>query len=237
MRASLYVEGTAGEQIVIDTGPEFRLQALRAGITRLDAVFLTHAHADHVHGLDDLRPFCYKVPIPVYGNQYTLEELRKRFSYVFKHTQKGGGKPRIIPLVARKPIPIGALTLTPVPIKHGILNILGWEIREHAGDRVKGTVLYLTDTSRIPDTCFTLIHHPDILIIGGLRVMPHKTHFTFDEALSVALTINVPQVFLTHICHEHTHQEIETYCRHFQHARGLNNISMQPAYDGLELEL
>ncbi|MDR3333999.1 MAG: MBL fold metallo-hydrolase [Treponema sp.] len=231
MRASLYVKGNAGERVVIDTGPEFRLQAIRAGITHLDAVFLTHAHADHVHGLDDLRPLCYERPIPIYGSYDTLEELRERFSYVFKHTQKGGGKPRIIPRVTRKPVRIGALTFTPIPVQHGMLHILGWEIRETPGD----TALYITDTNRISDTCFHLIHRPGILIIGGLRVRAHGTHFTFDEALSAAVKMKARKVFLTHICHEHSHQEIKKHCQTFR--QGMPEISMEPAYDGLELEL
>jgi phosphoribosyl 1,2-cyclic phosphate phosphodiesterase len=231
MRASLYIEGNRGEGAVIDTGPEFRLQAIQARIPRLDGIFLTHAHADHVHGLDDIRPFCCEQSIPVYGNQYTLEELKERFSYIFKNTQRGGGKPRITLTVVSEPVPIGGLTFTPVPVKHGVLDILGWKISE-ARNRV--TAVYLTDTSRIPDASFQLIHQPDVLIIDGLRVRPHETHFSFLEALEAALQIHAQQVYLTHICHDHSHQEIEDFCRTFQKKRGITGV-IQPAYDGLEL--
>ncbi|MHB9294060.1 putative phosphoribosyl 1,2-cyclic phosphate phosphodiesterase [Hollandina sp. SP2] len=244
MRSSLYIEGRTGERAVIDTGPEFRLQAIRAGITRLDAVFLTHAHADHVHGLDDLRPLCrepHEKPIPVYSNRYTIAELRERFSYAFRHTQQGGGKPRINPRVIRKPVRIGALSFTPIPVKHGILDILGWKIAETRDDEgftgSSGEAVYLTDTSMIPDMSLDLIRSPEVLIIGGLRVHPHETHFTFHEALQVGFQIHSRRVYLTHICHEHSYQEIEAYCRTFQAAQGCTGIYMGSAYDGLELEV
>ncbi|MDR0721815.1 MAG: MBL fold metallo-hydrolase [Treponema sp.] len=245
MRSSLYIEGRAGERAVIDTGPEFRLQAIRAGITRLDAVFLTHAHADHVHGLDDLRPLCrehHEKSMPVYSNRYTIEELRERFSYVFRHTQQGGGKPRINPQVIQETVRIGALSFTPIPVKHGILDIVGWKIvetrlEEGGAQEPAGEAVYLTDTSMIPDTSLDLIRSPDVLIIGGLRVRPHETHFTFHEALQVALQIHSPRVYITHICHKHSYQEIEAYCRTFQVAQSCTEIFMGSAYDGLELEV
>ncbi|MDR1030902.1 MAG: MBL fold metallo-hydrolase [Treponema sp.] len=242
MRSSLYIEGRAGERVVIDTGPEFRLQALRAGITRLDAVFLTHPHADHVHGLDDLRPLCRdlnKKPIPVYGNRYTIEELRERFSYIFRHTQYGGGKPRINPRVIRKPVRVGALSFTPIPVKHGILDIVGWKIAEleEGQTQERGGAVYLTDTSMIPDTSLDLIHSPEVLIIGGLRVRPHETHFTFDEALQVALQIHSQRMYLTHICHEHSYRDINAYCHTFQVDQDCTGVSMGSAYDGLEVEV
>lgn len=217
---------------MIDTGPEFRLQGLRANITKLDGVFLTHAHADHVHGLDDLRPFCYDKPMPVYANQYTLDELRERFSYVFKDTQKGGGKPRITPIIASEPIRIGRLTFTPIPVKHGVLDILGWSIGEDPGK----TAVYLTDTSNIPEDSFRLISKPEAAVIGGLRNSPHETHFSFAQALAAGLRIGAPHIYLTHICHDHSHQEIEAFCRSFQKARNIAGI-MQPGYDGQELLL
>ncbi|GHV94659.1 MBL fold metallo-hydrolase [Spirochaetia bacterium] len=247
MRASLYIEGNSGEAAVIDTGPEFRLQALRAGIRRLDAVFLTHAHADHLHGLDDVRPLSQEKPLPVYCDRPALEELKERFSYVFKITQRGGGKPNIIPAEIAAPAPgvwiavnIGNLRLSPIPVKHGALDILGWRIDEggssQADDSTR-TAVYLTDTSAIPDTSLPLIGSPEILIIDGLRTKPHETHFNFEQALHTALGLGAKQVFLTHICHDYTHQKIEEYCRNFMQERELKGISMGPAFDGLELEL
>jgi phosphoribosyl 1,2-cyclic phosphate phosphodiesterase len=232
MRASLYIEGAGGERAVIDTGPEFRLQAIRAGINKLDALFLTHSHADHIHGLDDLRPLCYERPIPVYGNRQTLTELRRRFSYVFKRTQQGGGKPRIILKAVRDQVRIGGLTFIPVPIKHGRLDILGWKITQEGKE--EAPAVYLTDVSHIPRSSLDLIRNPAALFIGGLRARPHETHFTFSQALIAARNLGAKQTCLTHICHEHSHQAIEEYCRAFQKQPG---GTMGPAYDGLELTL
>lgn len=233
MRASLYIEGPGGERAVIDTGPEFRLQALRARIPRLDGIFLTHAHADHVHGLDDIRPFCWEKAIPVYGSRHTLEELRERFSYVFKDTQQGGGKPRITPIEVSEPILMGGLTFTPIPVKHGALDILGWKISEAYH---RAAAVYLTDTSGIPETSLGLIQSPGVLIIDGLRLRPHETHFSFLEALEAAQRIQAQEVYLTHICHDYSHQEIEEFCRKFREERGISGV-IHPAYDGLEIFL
>ncbi|MDR3145305.1 MAG: MBL fold metallo-hydrolase, partial [Treponema sp.] len=216
-------------------------QALRAGITRLDAVLLTHAHADHLHGLDDVRPLCREKPLPLYANDSTLEEMRERFSYIFKETQLGGGKPRIMPLPARKPFRIGGLTISPVPVKHGDLDILGWKIGE--GDETAGgeapvrTAVYLTDTSGIPAASLELVRRPDLLIIGSLRERPHATHFSFEEALSAAAAMEARRVYLTHLSHNHPHGEIEDFCRLFQRNRSLTDTPMAPAHDGLELDL
>jgi phosphoribosyl 1,2-cyclic phosphate phosphodiesterase len=235
LRASLYIQGGQGERALIDTGPEFRLQAIQAGIKRLDALFLTHPHADHIHGMDDVRPLSREKPLPVYGNGGTIRELRERFSYVFQETQRGGGKPRILPEEVSRPLRIGGLSFSPVPVKHGNLDILGWKIEE---DGVSGGgALYLTDTSEIPESSRPLTVRPEILIIGGLRQRPHETHFSFEQALDEAVKMGARHTWLTHICHEHSHREIADYCRHYRERKGLSGITMEPAYDGLELRL
>jgi phosphoribosyl 1,2-cyclic phosphate phosphodiesterase len=235
LRASLYIEGKRGERAVIDTGPEFRLQAIQAGISRLDALFLTHPHADHIHGMDDVRPLSREKPLPVYGNRETIRELRDRFSYVFRETQRGGGKPRLLPEEVSGTVRIGGLSFTPIPVKHGTLDIFGWKIEE-AGAGNAGA-LYLTDTSEIPESSRPLTGRPEILIIGGLRKRPHETHFTFEQALDAAVAMGARRSWLTHICHDHFHREIEGYCRAYREEKGLNDLSMEPAYDGLELKL
>jgi phosphoribosyl 1,2-cyclic phosphate phosphodiesterase len=244
MRSSLYIEGAGDERVIIDTGPEFRLQALRAGITRLDAVFLTHAHADHVHGLDDIRSLSYEQEIPVYGNTYTLEEVKERFSYVFKDTQRGGGKPRIqLRPVVSEPVRIGNLSLTPLPVKHGALDILGWKISEGSPSAEAGNeggvpfAVYLTDTSDIPPSTMASAFGPEALIIGALRMRPHQTHFNFPQALSAGLAMGARRVYLTHICHDYSHTDIEAYCRNFGKEQGADSVFLGPAYDGMEISL
>ena len=250
MRSSIYIEGQNGEKALIDAGPEFRLQAVRAGITRLDAIFLTHAHADHIHGLDDVRPLCRDKPLTVYGNEQTISEVKERFSYIWAETQMGGGKPRLTLIVVNPSVPIniGSLSFTPVPVKHGILDILGWEVEEKSSPDKK-RLLYLTDTSAIPPETRRQLSAGTsrIIIIGGLRQRPHETHFCFEQALNTALDIGAKEVYLTHICHDHSHNEIEEFCRNFTHTPGqqekpgsvseIDKIEIHPAQDGLEIIL
>jgi len=248
MRSSVYIEGAGGERVLIDAGPEFRLQALRAGISGLDAIFLTHSHADHLHGLDDVRPLSREKPLPIYGNEQTIAEMKERFSYVFCATaQLGGGKPRLSPQVVDGPVHIGALTFTPVPVKHGVLDILGWEVGEDSPPESGKSFLYLTDTSAIPASSLERFQSPSknsrrVIIIGGLRVRPHETHFTFEEALNAAVSLGAKEVYLTHLAHEHSHAELEGFCRRFiesqrDSGRNLEGMVIHPAWDGLEISL
>jgi phosphoribosyl 1,2-cyclic phosphate phosphodiesterase len=232
MRASLLVEGADGGAAVIDTGPEFRLQAIRAGIRRLDAVFLTHAHADHLHGLDDVRPLTRKKPLPVYGCRATLDEVAERFSYAFRETQMGGGKPRIRLVEVGGPVSLGGLRFTPLQVKHGRLDILGWRI-----DEGKAAAVYLTDVSEIPPAARQLARSPEVLIIDGLRARPHETHLSFEQALTEAVNLGARRTFLTHICHDYSHQAINKYCRTFIKTRRLQGISMEAAWDELVISV
>ncbi|WP_304222506.1 MBL fold metallo-hydrolase [Gracilinema caldarium] len=243
-RASLLIRGNTGECCVIDTGPEFRLQAIRAGIQHLDAVFLTHAHADHLHGLDDVRPLSVHTPLNVFGNRPTIHELTERFSYIFRETQIGGGKPRIIPTILDPEWPehkqqhttedpeasvsIGGLRFTPLPVYHGRLHILGWLVEE-AGRRCA----YLTDVSQIPKETLLLLAQLDILIIGALRKLPHPTHFSFDQALDIINLVRPRQAYLTHLCHDYFHTAIFEYLLE----QGFSQNYVAPAYDGLRLML
>ena len=273
-RSSVYIEGSGGEGILIDAGPEFRLQALRAGIKALDGIFLTHSHADHIHGLDDVRPLSRDKPIPVYGNEQTISEMIERFSYVFDpgKSQQGGGKPKLNPRVVDSPVSpvhIGSLSVTAAPVKHGMLDILGWEVREklpreklpreksplekspleNANGSAAGpekSFLYLTDTSAIPPATMAQFsgdsRQERIIIIGGLRVRPHETHFSFEQALNAVIGLEAKAIYLTHICHSHSHEEIEEFCLDFRKnhqasARKSETTEIHPARDGLELSL
>ncbi|HTX74011.1 MAG TPA: MBL fold metallo-hydrolase [Rectinemataceae bacterium] len=228
LRSSIHIDAD-GTSLVIDTGPEFRLQSLRAGIRSLDLILLTHAHADHIAGLDDIRPLSHDRILPIYGNAATLEEAMQRYSYAFAPLQSGGGLPRF----ELRPAPAGGIEvgaapgtrhrLVPVPLLHGILPILGWRI---------GGFAYLTDCSEIPEPSRRLLEGIEILVIDGLRLAPHETHFSVDQALEAALSLGARETWLTHINHEHGHAELEAYCAAHGHGAGL-----RPAWDGLVLEL
>jgi phosphoribosyl 1,2-cyclic phosphate phosphodiesterase len=218
-RASIWVY-TRSTSIVVDTGPEFRLQALRAGIDRLDAVLLTHAHADHLHGLDDVRPLCRHQSIPLYGNKVQIGEARERFSYIFRHTQTGGGKPLVDFLeVGREGFEVGDLTVLPIPLMHGRLETTGYRI---------GNLAYLTDCSAIPETSYALLEGTKVVIVDALRFTTHETHFSVDEAIEVIERIGPDRSYLTHICHAVGHEELSAYLR---------GKKIEPAFDGLSFDL
>jgi phosphoribosyl 1,2-cyclic phosphate phosphodiesterase len=220
LRSSLLIE-EGSSSIVIDTGTDFRLQALRSNMMRLDAVLLTHAHADHLNGLDDVRPFCRGSAIPVYGNMPALDELRERFSYIFRTGQRGGGKPKIRPIAVDTRefrIPGFDTSVLPVPVCHGTLQILGFRI---------GGWAYVTDCSRIPAESYPLLEALDVLVIDALRHRPHETHFSVQQALREIELIRPKRSFFTHLCHEVEHGELEeTLPKH-----------IRPAYDGLSFTI
>ena len=217
-RSSIIVETEAG-RLLVDTAPDLRTQLLREKIGKIDGVLYTHAHADHLHGIDDLRAFTLSHDLPLYGPGDVLEEIRCRFPYIFKETrQKGGGKPRL------KLIPVGeafsliGLTITPVPVFHGIIPIYGYRFDDFA---------YITDCSRIPDASFSLLDNCKAMILGGLRYEPHETHFSIDEACGVIKKTGPGRAWLTHICHDVDHDTLEHELP--EH--------IKPAYDGLSFRI
>jgi phosphoribosyl 1,2-cyclic phosphate phosphodiesterase len=200
-RASAFIQ-TGAASLLIDTATEFRLQAVKAGIRRIDAILLTHAHADHIHGLDDLRPLTRQHSIPIYGNPSSLNELAQRFNYIFRETQAGGGKPHIsLHEVGSSAFDAAGVRVQPVPLRHGALDILGWRV---------GGFAYLTDVSEIPDSSRGLFEDLDLLVIGALRRRPHPTHFTVAQALDEIRRIRPKRAYLTHICHDLEHAELES---------------------------
>jgi phosphoribosyl 1,2-cyclic phosphate phosphodiesterase len=206
--------------VLIDTSPDFRAQALRAGFRRLDAVLYTHAHADHILGLDDLRPFNYRRTdqIPIYARPDALETIQRVFRYVFESVNDcGGGIPRIqaIPLDDAG-VDLFGLHFAPVPILHGNRTIVGFRF---------GGAAYLTDHSEIPAASLEMLRGLDVLFLDALRHVPHPTHSTVERSLAWVSELRPRNAYFTHICHDLLHEE--------------TNRSLPPqvqlAYDGLEI--
>ena len=213
-RASVWIKSDS-VSILVDTSTDFREQALRAGMTTLDAVLFTHTHADHLHGLDDVRSLTWDKPLPLYASEGTEAEIRCRFDYIFRETQKGGAKPKVFfRRLNTEPVDIAGLQVTPVPIYHGSLSILGFRIGEFA---------YITDCSKIPDTSYPLLEGTKTLVIGALRHKPHATHFTVEEAVAESRRIGAIRTYLTHICHDLDHHTLKASLP----------PGIEPAYDGL----
>ena len=216
---------TQGLRILIDIGPDFRRQALREGIRHIDAVLFTHHHFDHVGGIDDLRPFLFKNrrPVPCYARRNTVEVLQKMFTYIFEDGSYPG-----VPNLALQTVD-GPFTVTgrsdsscsvsviPIDAYHGSLPLFGYRI---------GKFAYLTDTNRIPEESFDLLHGLDVLVLDALREEGHPTHFSFDEAIRAAQRIDARRTYFTHMTHSTLHADAE--------ARLPEGIRL--GYDGLVFE-
>jgi phosphoribosyl 1,2-cyclic phosphate phosphodiesterase len=204
---------------LIDTTPDFRTQALRAGIDHLDAVLFTHAHADHLLGLDDVRPFnmLHKVSIPVYGSPETVAAIKRCFVYVFEDTQKESAVPRLEVLTLDgSPFDLFGLEIVPVPVLHGRATIYGFRF---------GRAAYITDQSEIPAPSMELLRGLDVLFLDALRHRFHPTHSTVQHALGYVEKLAPARAYFTHICHDLPHEFTESTLP--QHVR--------LAYDTLEI--
>lgn len=188
--------------VVIDTSTEFRLQIVQNDIKRLDAVLFSHSHADHVHGLDDIRQFnkMQRTTIPCYGDAATLGDIRRKYDYVFKTTQAGGGKPDITLHEVNGDFELFGRTVIPLPIKHGVLDILGYRV---------GELAYITDASAVPAATMEKLNGLDVLIINALRYIPHPTHFSVGQAIRIIEELRPRIAYLTHIGHLLEHERLE----------------------------
>jgi phosphoribosyl 1,2-cyclic phosphate phosphodiesterase len=190
--------------VVIDTGPDFRQQALNAGIKHVDAVFYTHSHADHILGLDDLRPLSFVTyrqsgPLPLHATAETRQVLEHIYSYHFSPDSKYPTRAKAtLKEVNAAPIPIHEVAFTPIPVLHGELPITGYRF---------GNAAYITDVSSIPESSFPLLEGLDVLVLSALRHKPHPSHATVEQAVRWANRIRARQTWFTHISHDLGHAE------------------------------
>jgi phosphoribosyl 1,2-cyclic phosphate phosphodiesterase len=205
---------------LIDTATELRIQALANNLTHVDAVLMTHAHADHTGGFDDLRRFneVQQQHLPVYANATTAEMLRERYAYTFVDTFSFyGGKPDLYLHETSGPFEVMGQTVIPIPVFHGRLPISGYRI---------GDLAYITDAKTIPDESLELLQDLDILVLNALRAREHPTHLSFGEAIEIIQRLAPRQAYLVHLSHETSHNE----------AQALLPPGIEVAWDGLTVE-
>ncbi|MDH5805307.1 MAG: MBL fold metallo-hydrolase [Gemmatimonadota bacterium] len=219
-RVSAVVECRNGARLLIDSPPELRLQMISAKIGAVDAVLYTHDHADHVHGIDDLRAISVSNgTLPLYGPGECLERIEQRFDYIFDSgivPPKGTFKPQLETrsLTPGSEVEIAGVAVTPIAFDHGTTTVFGYRI---------GDLAYVTDVKRVDETAMKLLRGVKILVLNALFEKPHPTHLSIPEALDVAKEVGAERTFLTHLTHR------------FSHAELLKKMpaGVEPAHDGL----
>ena len=194
-RCSSLITFDSGENLLIDTGPDLRDQALREGIRRVDAVLYTHTHADHLHGIDDLRAFCQiqRKQIPLYAKEDAAAHISQKFGYVLREPSNFWDLPVLRIESVDAPFKLFGKVITPIPVMHGKSHILGFRI---------GNLAYMTDVSEIPESSFALLQNLDILLLDCLRELTHPTHINIEQSLAYISRIKARQSYMIHMTHE-----------------------------------
>ena len=214
--------GISRRTVLIDTTPDFREQAIRQHIKKIDAIFYTHGHADHILGLDDVRPLSFPrvtggTKIPLYASENTARVLRSVFRYIFEADYKYGGLAQVELMPIDGPVSIFGARFTPLPVLHGDMPIEAFRF---------GSAAYLTDFSAIPDETMAQLEGLDILFLDALRHHPHPTHSTVENSLRIVEQLKPKRTFFTHISHDLPHEETNVDLP--------ENVRL--SYDGLKLE-
>ncbi|HLA56262.1 MAG TPA: MBL fold metallo-hydrolase [Flavobacterium sp.] len=194
LRVSVWIQWD-DHSFVIDCGPDFRQQMLTSKCPKVDAILFTHEHSDHTAGIDDIRPFNFKQgDIPIYAHKRVIENLKKRFDYVFETENKYPGAPTVLPIEVENNYPffVGDKTAIPINVMHGELQAFGYRIGDFA---------YLTDVKTIDDAEIEKLKGLKVLVINALREAPHETHFNLQEALDFIHLVQPEKAYLTHISH------------------------------------
>ncbi len=218
LRCSAAINTDNGEVILVDTGPDLRAQALRAGLNRADAVLYTHTHADHLHGIDDLRAFCQvqKRQIPLYGKPDAMQHIQAKFGYAIREAGDFWDLPVLSLNPITDPFEVLGIKITPIPVRHGYSDILGYRI---------GNLAYLTDVSDIPETSLALLHGLEVLMLDCLRYQPHYTHINVEQSIAYAGLINAQNSYFIHMTHDLEYEKLSAELPD----------DMYVAYDGLKL--
>ncbi len=224
-RCGAVIEVGNGTRLLIDTPPELRLQLVANDVASVDAVLFTHEHADHIHGIDDLRSITIRreTPLPLYGEAPTLDTLTRRFPYIFDAAFRplpGTTRPeaQLVPITAGTPFDVQGTPVLPIAVPHGRASVVGFRI---------GDMAYITDAKTLPDTALDALRGVRLLVLNALLRTPHPTHLSITEAVAMAQRVGAARTYLTHLTHDNLHAELAAELP----------AGIFPAHDGLVVEL